>query len=804
MFESIIIDQKINQIQQQFFKNFLVFFMMPLLLIVVLMLIGEVVFIVCFSRQIFSTINDLYHKINMLSKQQREKLKIDKNKFINHAHNSLADETLRTLEAEGEAYFDQLTYRRFGSGSFRNGSIKSKDQIPTNSSVDVLQDYEGRESCMEVTKLYRAANKLIKTLSLARTSMMVGNDNTALLSYNEVAHLFQEKHKHMDQDSLLSLSQVNMDKEGAAFTPMKKRDNNNYSETKVEEFTQIAHSKLLLGTDGENEGDGREDVDNGEIKNMTVQNRHIAICYNNIGCIHAKKKNYALMSLYFEESIRIEEHLVYLSKIEKNFTSIEENVRLGYRYYNYGYSQYKQYISLKKNPKSKSTKFINGNKVFYGALKNLKMAYNCFQILAKGSLHQRYVNTQERNFPLSVNDETEPSQKKYQRTFKDVCLYLKLLILELKILSPYFPTNQIVLKMSRLSGIVIEYIKSDEYEEMLDVEKRERSRNSKGVWYFTRDYLIQYTLFLHGIFFEQRGIEIMTQEAQAESARTYYLLSFASPQLYEVEHGLMKRALKQLMKVSAFNIEQRSQLVLSKFYVKYRSVQVIMEQCNEAPYAHDILISFVKRSIFDRLRDHDYFSFVSMRSGKKPYLALPLELKHCNSKLKQKTLNEFNLSSKMTPLQERCTDLSMALLSCINATKDMPSTEVEVYGERFMDPMNWIVAIVGPQTQELERIINLIKRSSIKKVPNIIIIGVNITDRAECDKYRALCHLTQEGQFVNLDFNQKVNIEKDINPAKNEENLNPKYVHALQCVEAALQLYTQKTMPLICEHIEFN
>jgi hypothetical protein len=53
---------------------------------------------------------------------------------------------------------------------------------------------------MEVTKLYRAANKLIKTLSLAKTSIQEGNDNTALLSYNEVAHLFLERNAILKKD----------------------------------------------------------------------------------------------------------------------------------------------------------------------------------------------------------------------------------------------------------------------------------------------------------------------------------------------------------------------------------------------------------------------------------------------------------------------------------------------------------------------------------------------------------------------------------------------------------------------------
>ena len=57
----------------------------------------------------------------------------------------------------------------------------------------MLQDYQGKESCKEVTQLYRSANKLIKTLYIARTAMLAGNDNAAILNYNEVASIFLEK-----------------------------------------------------------------------------------------------------------------------------------------------------------------------------------------------------------------------------------------------------------------------------------------------------------------------------------------------------------------------------------------------------------------------------------------------------------------------------------------------------------------------------------------------------------------------------------------------------------------------------------
>ena len=73
-----------------------------------------------------------------------------------------------------------------------------------------------------MTQLYRAANKLIKTLYVARRAMQAGDDIKAILSYNEVASVF-------------------FDKKG---------------------------SKMI-------------DIDR-------VDNKNIGICYNNIGCIHAK------------------------------------------------------------------------------------------------------------------------------------------------------------------------------------------------------------------------------------------------------------------------------------------------------------------------------------------------------------------------------------------------------------------------------------------------------------------------------------------------------------------------------------
>lgn len=68
MFESSIIEEKIATTQKKFFRTFVVLFMTPFLTMVSLFLICEVIYLTIFTRRIFSTINDLYDKIDMLSK----------------------------------------------------------------------------------------------------------------------------------------------------------------------------------------------------------------------------------------------------------------------------------------------------------------------------------------------------------------------------------------------------------------------------------------------------------------------------------------------------------------------------------------------------------------------------------------------------------------------------------------------------------------------------------------------------------------------------------------------------------------
>ena len=156
----------------------------------------------------------------------------------------------------------------------------------------MLHDYQSKKSCKEVTQLYRAANKFIKTLYLARIAMISGDDNTAILNYNEVASILLER-------------------------------------------------KDAEGEDGKK---GRGD------RGRREYNQNLAICYNNIACIHAKQKDYAKQASYFNRSIQIAIDLIKNSNLQfsmqkldqKTPESLEEiRFKLACRLYNYGFALFK-------------------------------------------------------------------------------------------------------------------------------------------------------------------------------------------------------------------------------------------------------------------------------------------------------------------------------------------------------------------------------------------------------------------------------------------------------------------------------
>lgn len=74
--------------------------------------------------------------------------------------------------------------------------------------------------------------------------MLAGQDNTAILNYNEVASIFLEKKESLEQH--------------------------------YDDYSYLDSSPL---------------------------SKNLAICYNNIACIHARQKEYLKQNLYFERSI---------------------------------------------------------------------------------------------------------------------------------------------------------------------------------------------------------------------------------------------------------------------------------------------------------------------------------------------------------------------------------------------------------------------------------------------------------------------------------------------------------------------
>jgi tetratricopeptide (TPR) repeat protein len=125
-------------------------------------------------------------KIQMLSQQHSV---ANSQKINNNDESKGEDDSFDSYQENMDKNFNQLGHRQRRRSSYGK---KSKSGQPSFS-LDILHDFQYKSSCKEVTKLYRAANKLIKTLYAARTAMLVGDDNRAILCYNEVASIFLDK-----------------------------------------------------------------------------------------------------------------------------------------------------------------------------------------------------------------------------------------------------------------------------------------------------------------------------------------------------------------------------------------------------------------------------------------------------------------------------------------------------------------------------------------------------------------------------------------------------------------------------------
>ncbi|TNV85842.1 hypothetical protein FGO68_gene7214 [Halteria grandinella] len=287
----------------------------------------------------------------------------------------------------------------------------------------------------------------------------------------------------------------------------------------------------------------------------------------------------------------------------------------------------------------------------------------------------------------------------------------------------------------------------------------------------------------------------------------YYLKSFSSTQIRKVELKLMKRSVKKLLKISSIPKKQSDQMhsLLAKFYVKQRSIFVIMELCNEDPTTHEILLNFIKTSIFEKLQDSDSFGLLTLRNGNQPFLALPLSQLGLNKKMKRKLIGELNFTSRSVDGKSR--ELQEALVTAFQESAKQIMNTVENGTKSYQGPIQWVLAIVGPQKQELREIHAYLDRNRDLRV-NLLIIGVNITSPSLCQRYQGLCQRTEQGLFVNLNFEPDLSILfEDLNQTKDQKQgicvLN--YAKALQEIEAAIQVYDASAPePFISEHIDFN
>ncbi|TNV85774.1 hypothetical protein FGO68_gene8797 [Halteria grandinella] len=421
------------------------------------------------------------------------------------------------------------------------------------------------------------------------------------------------------------------------------------------------------------------------------------------------------------------------------------------------------------------------------------------------------------------------------RTFQDIRLFinvrqqfysttiLKLIQVELLIYQTIKEQGSgdcIKAALDKLRTKIFAYIHSDGYQEEQDSGATQWLGKAKpfgkGLWFFTRDYLLQHLLFVFGLYFEYHVTDLLF-ESNLNKARLYYEDSLSNPLIRQVEERLMKRALDSLTRVAGkiglllSSYMTKLEALGQKFKAKQRCIQVIMELSNDDVYVHDVLFNFVRYQVFEKLNSQDYFGLITMRSGKQPFQTIALEQKCLNTKIKKSQIDELSYAFENSE-QGWSRDLAKAVVSCLTEEKEKILAADNI--------QRWIVAIVGTQAQNMKEVEAYIDNQEYRvqqNLPNLLIIGVGITLESLCERYRLLCHLTKEGQFVNLDFN--LNQEAMFNQSTKQRSSErrhscqdqillkaqqPKYIRALERAEAAMSLFDSNSEPFITEHIDFN
>ncbi|TNV72994.1 hypothetical protein FGO68_gene8622 [Halteria grandinella] len=423
----------------------------------------------------------------------------------------------------------------------------------------------------------------------------------------------------------------------------------------------------------------------------------------------------------------------------------------------------------------------------------------CFQVQQKHQL--------EKQAQLRLQGKLE--QVNNQRSFRDMSLFIKLLRLELKICAKdEWNVTNVCTSLQKAHTQIFEYIESEDYEEApVEQWKGNVSANLKGLWFFNQDMLLQNLLYVTGLFYQVRRRELKFRKQKClDIAMGYYFKSFASPLISHIEQKLMKKAIKKMTHLPLHQNVDRMvlPLILSKYYVKQRTVMVIMELCNEDPTTHELLLNFVKTQIFEKLLDQDNFGLITMRSGIQPFMAITLDKKGLNTKMKRKQLAELNFTSRMDIKPSKELEEAIQTSFEVIEEKTMGGRKREK-SQGYQDQVKWIVAIVGPQHQSLN-VINyyLDTHSEILLNTNLLLIGSNIADPDQCRAYRQLAERTPEGRFFNINFEPDFTIFLAEEEMAFDDTQTMTYIEAFPRIEALMSLYDSKREPFISEHIDFN
>lgn len=149
--------------------------------------------------------------------------------------------------------------------------------------------------------------------------------------------------------------------------------------------------------------------------------KNLAICYNNIACIHTKQKNYQKQYLYFMRSIQIAEENIKLmteNKIDSASAPVETRFKLACRLYNQGYALYLQYLYLiKRNNIDDLLVDVDIERINQEAIKHLDMSLD-------------YLRNLELVEMVNNNNRFQST-----RSFMDMQIFMRLLKVELKIYS---------------------------------------------------------------------------------------------------------------------------------------------------------------------------------------------------------------------------------------------------------------------------------------------------------------------------------------------------------------------------------